>query len=84
MSGAPRDQGGEVQADRPPLGPFNEVAEFGSTELHACTLEKKPRLPLVRRELVDPDLDNLASRTQQCRGEWRLAAGGDDQLRSRG
>ena len=84
--GPPALQGqrGQVQPDRPPLGPPDQLVDLRVGEPDTGRLQQGPRLLPVHRQLADPDLHHLALSAQQRHRQRRRAPGGQRQLRPRG
>jgi hypothetical protein len=77
-------QGGQVQADRPPLRVTDELRQLRVVQLDTGTREQQARLRLIHRQIVDPDFDGSAPSAKSARRERRCTPGRDHQVRRRG
>ena len=75
-----RCQGGQVQPDRPPLGPTGQLGHLGVGQPDPGTLQQRPGLLLVHGQLVDPELHHLALGPQQGHRQGWCAPGRQHQL----
>jgi hypothetical protein len=71
--------GGEVQADRPALGPGDQVGDFGLGELGAGRREQLTRFRHIDPQVADPDVEDPPLRTQPGQPQARLPAPGHGQ-----
>ena len=76
-------QRGQVQPDRPSLGPPDERGRLRLGEPHPRPLQQLVRLTLVHRQLLDPDLHDATQGAQPTHRERRPDSGGQHQLRPR-
>ena len=72
---------GQIQPDRPPLGPPDQLGHLRVGQPDPGTLQQRAGLLLVHGQLVGPDLDHLALGAQQGHRQGRGAPGGQQQLR---
>ena len=72
----------EIEAGRPPFRPLEHLLRDGVRELGARTLEQRARFPDVHRELVDTDLDDVATGPESRDRDRRIAACRQRELRT--
>ena len=72
---------GQVQPDRPPLGPTAHLRQVRVGQPDTGTFQQGTGLPLVHGQLVGPDLHHLALGPQQGHRQGWHAPGGQQQLR---
>jgi hypothetical protein len=73
-------QGGQVQADRPALGPPDELVDVGVGQPDTGALEQGLRLVAVHGQLAGPDLGHLPLRPEQGHRQRRSTSGHEHQL----
>ena len=66
-------QRGQVQPDRPALGPSGQLVHLGVGEPDTRRVQQRPGLLPVHRQLGDPDLHHLALSAQQRHRQGRGA-----------
>jgi hypothetical protein len=77
-------EGGDVEADRPPLGALHQLGDVGLCQLDTGTVEQQTRLRLVHGQIVGADLHDRAPRAEAGQRDRRHAPGGDGELDARG
>ena len=75
-------QGGEVQADRPALGPLDELIHVRFGELDSGRRQQRAGLVAAHRQIIDPDLHDAALRTQPRRRKRQRVPRADRHLRA--
>ena len=78
----PQGLGGEVQGDRPALGPPQELLQVDPAEVDRPVLQERAGLGRVHGQVPGADLHHPPLGAQAGQRERRLAPAGDRQLRS--
>jgi hypothetical protein len=77
-------QGGQIEADRPPLRAANELRQLRVVQVDTGTREQQVRLLRFHRQILDPDLDDSPASAQSGRRERWCTARRDDEMCRRG
>jgi hypothetical protein len=78
-----RPRGGQLERDRPALGPRQQLPELHRIDVELRPLQERGGLLMVQRQVVGADLQHPALGPEARQWQGRLAPAGHGQLRSR-